>query len=314
MIQRLVRNLPLALLLVTTTGCSIRGYAINQIGNALAEGGSTFESDDDILLVGDALPFALKFIESLLDEAPEHEGLLFAASQGFTTYSYVYVQREADFIADEDLNQARTLRARARRLYMRANDYGLRGLEKRHRGFRERLRASPETAVEDLEEKDVPLIYWTAASLGSAISVSRNEPRMIARLPEVDALADRAMALDEVWEDGTLHELKIILASTRPQGPDYDDVRRHYERAVALSNGSRASLHVAYAEAVSIPKQNSTEFRTMLDQALAINPDDFPEIRLTNLIAQERAEWLLERIDNLFILDVEEDVDEGEAQ
>ena len=302
----------LLLVVLLTSGCSIRKFAINQIGNALAEGGSTYASDEDILLVGDALPFGLKLIESLLDEAPEHEGLLFAASQGFTTYGYVYVQREADFIADEDLNQARQLRARARRLYMRANSYGLRGLEKRHRGFREQLRISPETAVEALEKKDVPFIYWTAASLGSAISVSRDDPRMIARLPEVDALANRAMALDEAWEDGTLHELEVILAGTRPEGPDYDEIRRHYERALALSNGRHAGLYVAYAEAVSIPQQNSAEFRTLLKQALAINPDDFREVRLMNLVAQERAEWLLERIDDL-ILNFQEDIVEGET-
>ena len=302
----------LVLVVLLTSGCSIRKYAVNKIGDALASGGSTYESDDDIQLVGDALPFGLKLIESLLAESPDHNGLLLAASQGFTTYSYVFVQRDADFIADEDLNQARQLRARARRPYMRANSYGFRGLETRHRRFREQLRVSPETAVEVLEKRDVPFIYWTAASLGSAISISRNDPRMIARLPEVDALANRALALDEAWEDGTLHELEVILAGTRPEGPDYDEIRRHYERALALSNGRHAGLYIAYAEAVSIPRQNSAEFRTLLEQALAINPDDFREIRLKNLIAQERAEWLLERIDDL-ILDFQEDIVEGET-
>ena len=120
------------------------------------------------------------------------------------------------------------------------------------------------------------------------------------------------MALDEAWEDGTLHELEVILAGTRPEGPDYDDIRRHYQRALALSNGRHAGLYVAYAEAVSIPQQNSAEFRTLLEQALAINPDDFREVRLINLIAQERAEWLLERIDDL-ILGFQEDLVEGET-
>ena len=103
--NRFVSVLVLAVLL--TSGCSIRKYAVNKIGDALASGGSKYESDDDIQLVGDALPFGLKLIESLLAESPDHNGLLLAASQGFTTYSYVFVQRDADFIADEDLNQAR---------------------------------------------------------------------------------------------------------------------------------------------------------------------------------------------------------------
>jgi hypothetical protein len=39
--------------------------AVNKLGNALASGGSTFESDDDPDLVGQALPFSLKLMESL---------------------------------------------------------------------------------------------------------------------------------------------------------------------------------------------------------------------------------------------------------
>ena len=41
-----------------------------------------------------------------------------AACQGFTTYAYVYVQRDADRIADEDIQAANAIRARARRLYV----------------------------------------------------------------------------------------------------------------------------------------------------------------------------------------------------
>jgi len=47
-------------------GCSLRRFAVNRIGDALAAGGSTFESDEDLELVGDALPFGLKLTESLL--------------------------------------------------------------------------------------------------------------------------------------------------------------------------------------------------------------------------------------------------------
>ena len=42
---------------LVTGGCSIRRYAVNTIGDVLASGGSLYESDDDIVLIGDALPF-----------------------------------------------------------------------------------------------------------------------------------------------------------------------------------------------------------------------------------------------------------------
>ena len=38
-----------------------------------------YETDDDLVLVGDALPFGLKLTESLLAQSPNHRGLLLTA-------------------------------------------------------------------------------------------------------------------------------------------------------------------------------------------------------------------------------------------
>ena len=70
--------LALALVALLSTGCSIKRMAVNQVGNALAGGGTTFSSDDDPELVKAAVPFSLKLMESLLAESPRHRGLLFA--------------------------------------------------------------------------------------------------------------------------------------------------------------------------------------------------------------------------------------------
>ena len=51
--------------LMITSGCSVKTYAINMVGDALASGNSVYETDDDLTLVGDALPFGLKLTESL---------------------------------------------------------------------------------------------------------------------------------------------------------------------------------------------------------------------------------------------------------
>jgi len=114
-------------------GCSIQTFAINKLGDALSESGTTFAADDDPELIAGALPFSLKLIESLLAETPNHRGLLLGASSGFTQYAYAFVKQQADRIEDEDYDEAERLRTRARKLYLRAREYGLRGLETRHR-------------------------------------------------------------------------------------------------------------------------------------------------------------------------------------
>src|SRR5436190_6095256 len=108
-----------------TTGCSVKRFAINKLGDSLANSGTTYAADDDPELVGQALPFSLKLVEGLLAESPQHRGLLFTAASGFTEYAYVYDQQDADAIESEDVAKADALRGRARRLYLRARDYGL---------------------------------------------------------------------------------------------------------------------------------------------------------------------------------------------
>ena len=168
-------------MLVTVLGCSVKRLAVNKVGDALSQGGSTYESDDDIELVGDALPFSLKLIESLLAESPRHLGMLETACKGFATYSYIYVQHEADLAADQDLELARRLRERSRRLYLRGGRYGLRGLEVAYPGITDELQADPARAVSVVQEKHLSLLYWNAVALGLAISVSKDDAAMLAR-------------------------------------------------------------------------------------------------------------------------------------
>lgn len=297
----------LGLLLVTSllTGCSLRTYAINMVGDALASGDSVYESDEDLELVIDALPFGLKLTESLLSESPNHEGLLLTGCRGFVLYTFANVAYQAELAMEEDIDRARALRARARRLYQRALGYCLRGLERSYEGFSAQLTTDPDAAValieKGREERDLPLMYWTAAALGLSISVSLESAAMLARLPEVETLLERALELDETWKNGTLHEFKVTFAGAIPGQADYDQIRHHYDHALELSGGRSAGLHVAYAEAVSVPTQNAEEFREMMEKALAIDPDDDPDNRLVNVIAQRRATWLLGRIDDLIL-------------
>ena len=285
------------------SGCSVKRMAVNKVGDALAGGGTTFASDDDPELVKAAVPFSLKLMESLLNESPRHEGLLLAAASGFTQYAYAFVQEDADETEDKDLAAAEEMRGRARRLYLRARNYGLRGLEVRHKGFEKALRADPKQAVRLATVKDVPLLYWTAVSWAGAVSLSKDNPDLIGEMPIVEAMMDRALALDEAFGDGAIHTYLITYEMSRPggAGDPTERSRQHYERALSLSKGLQAGPMVSFAEAVCVQKQDLKQFESLLQRALAVNADARPEWRLANLVLQRRAKWLLSRTDQLFL-------------
>jgi predicted anti-sigma-YlaC factor YlaD len=282
--------------------CSLKSLAVNSLGNALAEGGSTYASDDDPDLVRDASPFALKTIESLLEASPRHKGLLLAAVKGFTQYGYGFVEQEADFVESQDLAKATYLRDRARRLYKRALRYGLRGLEADFPGFLHQLRADPDSALAKMRQEHVALLYWTANAWGAAISISKSDSELTADQQLAEALMRRALVLDEGFELGSIHDFFISYEGGRASvGGSMAEARKHLDRALALANGHRAAPLVAFAETVSVGAQDQGEFQRLLQAALAVDPDAAPGYRLSNLIYQKRARWLLARRDDLFI-------------
>ena len=126
---------------------------------------------------------------------------------------------------------------------------------------------------------------------------------MIADLPAVEALIDRALQLDEGYDHGVIHSFLIAYESSRPgrKGDPAERSRQHFQRAMDLSSGLMASPLVSLAEAVSIVKQDRAEFQSLLNRALAIDVNAKPEWRLANLAMQHRARWLLSRVDELFV-------------
>ena len=291
------------LLCFLAAGCSIRKMAVNKLGDALAAGGTTFTSDDDPELVRAAAPFSLKLMESLLADSPKHKGLLFATASGFTQYAFAFVQQDADEMEENDLAVATAIRVRARKMYLRARSYGLRGLEVKHPGFDKALHRNPGATVHVARANDVPLLYWTAISWAAAIADAKDNPDLIGDLPIVEALIDRALELNERYEHGAIHSFLITYEMSRPgaQGKPEERARKHFDRAMELCGVQLAGPLVALAEAVSVRNQNATEFKELLNRALAINPDVNPEWRLVNLVMQHRARWLLSRIDELFL-------------
>jgi predicted anti-sigma-YlaC factor YlaD len=281
--------------------CSPRKYAINQLGNALAGTGSTYSSDNDPELVRAAVPFSLKLVESLLAETPKHEGLLLAATRGFTQYAYAFVLQDADELEDKDRAASQAGKIRASKLFLRARDYGLRGLELKHANFAQQLKANPKQAVSVFKAKEVPFLYWTAVAWAAALSSSR-DMFMLPQVPQFEALINRALELDESFQEGAIHTIMITLEMNIPgrQGDKIGRAKQHYARALELSKGHHAGPYVSYAENVLVAEKDRAAFDATLKKALAVDVNAEPDYRLLNLVMQRRARWLLSREDKLF--------------
>jgi predicted anti-sigma-YlaC factor YlaD len=300
-VHLLVRFLLIATV-AATPACSLKQMAVNTVADTLSETGTTFTSDEDLKLVGEAIPFALKLYETLLESTPRHEGLLLSTCSGFTQYSYAYVETEAEALPPSRRTEITEAQNRALKLYLRARRYCFRAMNVRFgEKTSETLLQNPDTVVARAKAADVPLLYWTAASWGAAIALGIDRPDLAIDLPIVRVLAERALALDEKWEKGTLHELFITLDSLPEElGGSRTRAREHFDKAVQLQGGLSPGPYVALATGVAVPTQDRAEFERLLKTALAIDPEKDPANRLVTLVMQKRARLLLDRVDDKF--------------
>lgn len=290
-----------AVLAVGLTGCSIKKMAVNAVANSLAAPSDVMTRDDDPEFMAQAIPFGLKTYESLLESVPKNDALLIATCAGYTSYAYGFVQTPADALQFSNPPAWRDGNTRALNFYVRAKDFCLRALEVRYPGMTKALMADPVKAVAKTKKEDIEALYWTAGAWGSAMSLGKDRPELIADFPAVRALAERALALDPGWNNGSLHELFITLDSQDESlGGSEANARKHFEEALRIQKSQLPGPYVELAEGIVLSKLNRDEYEKLMKQALALDVNVQPSVRLVSLIMQRRAKMGLAHLDELF--------------
>ncbi len=300
----------LSIAVCETAGCSLRTIALRSTADALSGPGGNYGTDDDPELVRSAAPFGLKTMEQLAEALPTHRPIRLALAAGFTQYAYAFVNEDADRAADKNVAQAQALWLRSRRLYLRARDYAVRGLELAHPGFTVAIKSADsnqwKTVLSQMTREDLPYMYWAAASWGLAVSAARDDPNLFGDLPVIDAIMAQALVLDETYEEGALHEFYVSFDASRSeqQGGGPERARQHLARALELSQGRKLGAQVAYAEGVLVQQQKKAEFsaalKKVVDTDVYVDDPAWKKQRLANIVARERARWLLSKLNELF--------------
>ncbi|MFQ5804567.1 MAG: TRAP transporter TatT component family protein [Candidatus Methylomirabilales bacterium] len=288
-------------------GCAplLKQAAVASATEIFRDGMETFYQEEDLPLAEQALASTLKYLEVLLQASPDNEELLLQASQGFGAYTFAFVDNQiATHHADPHL--ARLRRERARRLYLRGRDYGLRVLTLRH----ETLAAAPtadlttfRAALQRLHKEDVPGLFWAAYGWAGAINMSRDRPEMLADMPRVVAMMDRVLELDEEYFFAGPHLFFGVYYASRSRalGGDPPQAKSHLDRALDLTGGKLLLVHLFLADPYAVQIQNRSLFEAQLRLILDAPDNLSPKQRLLNRIAKARAQLLLERIDELFL-------------
>jgi hypothetical protein len=273
-------------LVMGISGCAslmvtVAGGLADDLSNAILD-------SSDVAMVRDGAPAYLLLMDSLVARSPSNAELLSLASQLNSAYATAFV---------DDPERARLLNHKALDLAERAVCAGVRdGCGVRSRSF-----AAYERWLDQRGLRDVPLLYRLGTSWSGWIQAHSDDFGAIAELARVKALMTRLAALDEGYDHGGpqlyLGVFETLLPPAMGGRPDIG--RRHFDRALALSDGRHLMSKVLYAERYGRLMFDRELHDRLLNEVLAADPRE-PGLTLINVVAREQAAQLLDTADAYF--------------
>jgi len=283
--QSLVRSLLLVTLLIQAGCASIISSATSGFTESL---GQSILDNPDLEMVRDGAPSFLLLMDGLLAQNPDNVKLLMQSSQLNSAYA-------AAFVIDPD--RARLLNDKALSEAERAVCLSLKdACDLRTRKFSEY-----EAWLDKQTRKSVPELYQLGSAWAGWIQANSEDFAAIAELGRVKALMQRLAALDESYDHGGPQLYLGVFETLLPPGmggrPEVG--RKHFERAVELSNGEYLMTKVMFASQYARLVFDEELHNQLLSEVLAANPA-VPGLTLINTVAQLQAEELLESADAYF--------------
>lgn len=246
--------------------------------------------ETDVDIARSAMAADLKIVEGLLLQSPNDRFLLTLAAQGFAGYAMLFYEPNEP--------------EKAKSLYRRSMDYGIRAICIRAPQFQNRSGRYQdfEKAVEKLTSDDVAAVYWTAYAWSSWINLSRTDPIAFAEFPRVRLLMDWVRWQDENYFFSGVNWFDGVYYSTLPPilGGDPEKSREYFERAMESTQGSFLLGKLYYAQTYAVQTMNRELFEKLLTEIIDDRSVGNADANLANAVAKIRAKHLLEQIDELF--------------
>jgi predicted anti-sigma-YlaC factor YlaD len=221
-------------------------------------------------------------------------------------YANAFLYTPATMLTESRYKEQEFLFKRAKNLYLRGRDILLQGLDKRHKGFLAALNQKQyDLAFKTMKKEDVPFLYWAGAGWLGAFAIDPFDMDLGISMPKAAALMDKVKQLDEGFGNGAIHEFYALYYGSLPDymGGDVAKTRYHFQKALEISAGKSTSAYLALATTVCVKEQDVEEFKAVLAKALEVNPDLDLDNRLLHTLNQRRARWLLDHIDDFFLLE-----------
>ena len=241
--------------------------------------------------------------QNKIKNSENNPALLNNGVEELTTYAFGFLMEESDRAMLDNYSKAKELESQAHQYFSQAVGYGESALDILYEDYTDWISDNSGDIIFTPDSEDLGLFYWTAAAYGGAISSSGGDPSWIIKLPRVGKLLNSIVAIDSSWNHGAALVALISFTMNNPliSSDEANKISKNlFNSAVDASQGLDMGPYLTYAESVSKVRQDKEEFIELLNEALKIDILSAKDFQLTNTISRNRAEWLLENIDEFF--------------
>jgi len=267
-------------------GCS---SIIQSAANGMARDMSTaMLNHNDLATVRDAAPAYLLLTDSMVASDPDDAESNRVAASLYGAYTGVFVE-------DSD---------RVRRLSQRAFDYALRAacLHAPQACTVRKMDFQSFTGfLQQQDVGDVPILYTLGASWAGWIQANSEDWNAVAELPRVTAIMQRVVELDETYQHGTAHLYLGVIHTLLPPsaGGKPRLARKHFARAIEISNGRNLTARLLYATRYAKMMFDRDLHDRLLREVIEADPVA-PDMTLLNMLARKQARQALAEADDYF--------------
>lgn len=288
----------------TLAACSASKMASDITSNIMYEGSPVMEQESDPYVAETAGLALLKTLEVFAYHNPSNKKYHLLLAKNYSNYAFGFLENKLYRYEGVDPKIYDTILTRTKLFYTRGKFYGM-GLLKENNSFKKALDKDMETfekAVRKLPRGKQQALFWTAFAWGGFINWSKDDPTAIIQLGKAERMMARAAEMDNTYFYGGPHLFFGVYYGSRPAmlGGNLEKSQENFEQAIHITHGRFLFSKVLYAQFYCVQAQDHPLFLKLINEVLTADPNILPEQRLANILAQQRAQIILDRSSALF--------------
>ncbi|TMQ14460.1 MAG: hypothetical protein E6J90_03610 [Deltaproteobacteria bacterium] len=304
-----------AVLMLALPACDLGKITVGTTAKILVRGQPALNQESDYQLAHDAIPGALKTIESFWVVDPDNEDLLGILTEGYCQYGTAFIEDDWEVAKfAKKLDDIEYHNARATRIFTRCLNYALRQLGDK---WQSDIFEAPEAVARlarDTGAGKRDQMMWAALALGSIINHNLSRVETLAYQPTVKIMLDRVLEIDRASpparpEYAALPHIAfgmLYSAAGAQLGGKPDQAKAEFEAALKLTadkdhpDGRLLLARALMGYRIGLQTNDRKFFHAQLKQVLETPPSVWPEQRLANEVAHRRARRYLSHEKELF--------------